>query len=79
MFRGYDSGVVLREDIIERVKYLQAEIDTLQNSIDKLKQKATASEERIRRLKRELGLIDSPEMGPEFPRGEVKERFRKAN
>jgi len=37
MFRGYDSGEVLREDIIERVKYLQAEITTLQNSIDKLK------------------------------------------
>ena len=55
MIRGYDSGRVLREDIIERVKYLQAEIDTLQNSIDKLKHKATASEERIQRLKKELG------------------------
>ena len=58
MIRGYDSGVVLREDIIERVKYLQGEIDTLQNSIDRLKQKATAREGRIQRLKRELGFID---------------------
>ncbi len=58
MFRGYDSGVVLREDIIERVKYLEAEIDTLQNSIDKLKQNAAAREGRIQRLKRELGFTD---------------------
>jgi len=58
MIRGYDSGVVLREDIIERVKYLEAEIDTLQNSIDTLKQKATAREGRIQRLKRELGITD---------------------
>ena len=75
MFRGYDSGVVLREDIIERVMYLEAEITTLQNSIDKLKQKAAASEGRIQRLKRELGFTDSPEIGPEFPRSEVKEGF----
>jgi len=54
MFRGYDSGVVLREDIIERVKYLEAAIDTLQNSIDKLKQKAVAREKRIERLKKEV-------------------------
>jgi len=26
MLRGYDSGVVLREDIIERVKHLRDEI-----------------------------------------------------
>jgi len=58
MIRGYDSGRVLREDIIERVKYLEAEIATLQNSIDKLKQKATAREGRIQRLKRELGFTD---------------------
>jgi len=29
MFRGYDSGQVLREDIIERVKYLRDEITAL--------------------------------------------------
>ncbi len=64
MFRGYDSGVVLREDIIERVKYLRGEIDTLQNSIDKLKQKAAAREGRIQRLKEELGFTY-----PSKPRG----------
>ena len=60
MIRAYDSGVVLREDIIERVKYLRDEITTLQNSIDKLKQKAAASEERIQRIKKELGFTYPP-------------------
>ena len=51
MFRGYDSGVVLREDIIERVKYLQ-------DSIERLEKEAAAKEERIQRLKKELGFSD---------------------
>ena len=34
MIRGYDSGVVLREDIIERVRRLYAEIEQLQKEID---------------------------------------------
>ncbi len=67
MWRGYDSGRVLREGIIERVKYLRDEITILQRSMDKLKAKATAREKRIQGLKRELGLIESPEMGSEFP------------
>ncbi len=54
MIRGYDSGVVLREDIIERVKYLRDEITTLQRSMDKLKAKAAARERRIERLKKEV-------------------------
>ncbi len=52
MFRGYDSGVVLREDIIERVKYLR-------NSIEILEKEVAVREERIQRLKRELGITDS--------------------
>ena len=51
MWRGYDSGVVLREDIIERVKYLR-------DSIEKLEKEVAAREERIQRLKKELGFID---------------------
>ncbi len=58
MIPAYDSGQILREDIIERVKYLEAEIDIFQNSIDKLKQKAAAREGRIQRLKSELGITD---------------------
>jgi prefoldin subunit 5 len=54
MFRGYDSGQVLREDIIARMKYLRGEINTLQRSMDKLKAKAAAREKRIERSKKEV-------------------------
>ena len=51
MFRGYDSGQVVREDIIERVKYLR-------DSIEKLEKEVAAREGRIQRLKKELGITD---------------------
>ena len=38
MLCGYDSGVVLREDIIERVRQGYREIEQLQNEIDELKE-----------------------------------------
>ncbi len=44
MFRGYDSGVVLREDIIERVRQYYAEIEQLQKEIDEVKERLKAKE-----------------------------------
>ncbi len=61
MFRGYDSGVVLREDIIERVKYLRDEIAASERLMERLKVEAAASEKRIQRLKKELGITDPAE------------------
>ncbi len=58
MFRGYDSGVVLREDIIERVRQGYKEIQQLQKEIDRQKQKAVAANERLERTKKWLGIID---------------------
>ena len=52
MIRGYDGGQVLREDIIERVKYLR-------DSIRKIEKEVAAREERIQRLKKELVITDS--------------------
>ena len=34
MIRGYGSGVVLREDIIERIRQYYTEIEQLQKEID---------------------------------------------
>ncbi len=34
MIRGYDSGVVLREDIIERVRQVYNEIEQLQREME---------------------------------------------
>ncbi len=58
MFRGYDSGVVLREDIIERVRQGYKEIEQWQKEIDKLKQEAVDAVERLERTKKRLGIID---------------------
>ncbi|MEE8076846.1 MAG: hypothetical protein V3T60_14620 [Candidatus Binatia bacterium] len=54
MLRGYDSGVVLQEDIIERVKHLRDEIAASEGGIDKLKKQAAVRERRIERLKKEV-------------------------
>ncbi len=43
MLRGYDSGVVLREDIIERVRRSYAEIEKLQTEIDERKERLKAT------------------------------------
>ncbi len=60
MFRGYDSEKVLREDILLRIQHLYDEISALQRSMDNLKKGAAASERRIQRLKKELGISHSP-------------------
>ena len=46
MFRGYDSGVVLREDIIERVREGYKEIKQLQREMDEIKKGLGIADER---------------------------------
>jgi len=55
MFRGYDTPTQWRHDEIIRIRRMEAEIAAMQKEIDRQKQKAAASEERIQRLKKELG------------------------
>ncbi len=55
MFRGYDTPTQWRHDEIIRIRRMEAEIAAMQEEIDRQKQKAVASEERIQRLKKELG------------------------
>ncbi len=55
MFRGYDTPTQWRHDEIIRIRRMEAEIAAMQKEIDRQKQKAVASEERIQRLKKELG------------------------
>ena len=58
MFCRYDSGVVLREDLLERVREVYKEIAKLQKDIERQKQKAVAAMERLERTKKWLGIID---------------------
>ncbi len=39
MFRGYDSGVVLREDLLEWIRQDYKEIAEIQKSIDEIKKR----------------------------------------
>ncbi|MCH8055737.1 MAG: hypothetical protein IH857_06265 [Deltaproteobacteria bacterium] len=58
MIRGYATSALFREDTIERIKHLNAEIADLQKSMGKTKKEVAASERRIQKLKKELGIID---------------------
>ncbi len=58
MIRGYDTSVLFRQDTIERIMHLNAEIAALQKSMGKTKKEVAASEKRIQKLKKELGIID---------------------
>ena len=58
MIRGYDTSALFREDTIERIKHLNAEIAELQKSMEKTEKEVAASEKRIQKLKKELDIID---------------------
>jgi len=58
MWRGYDSGRVLREDILLRIRHVEAEIAAMQKEIDRQKEKAVAAMEQLERTKKWLGITD---------------------
>ncbi len=58
MIRIYDTNALWRHDEILRIKHLEAEIDALQEEIDRQKLKAVAAMERLERTKKWLGIID---------------------
>ncbi len=52
MIRGYDTSQLFREDTIERIKHLNAEIAELQKEMERLEEETAVSERRIQRLKK---------------------------
>ncbi len=46
--RGYDTSALFREDCLDRIRILQAEIDTSMNEMEQLKKEHAATEERLR-------------------------------
>ncbi len=57
MIRVYDTNALWRHDEILRIRHLEAEIADMQKEIDRQKEKAADSEERIFQLKSELGMM----------------------
>ncbi len=56
--RGYDTSALFREDCLERIKHLQAEVDADMKKIKQMEKEYAATEERLRKLKKEFGFID---------------------
>ena len=51
--RGYDSSPLFREDSLLRIQNLQMEVDADMKKIKQMENEYAASEERIKKLKRE--------------------------
>ena len=58
MIRGYDSSALYREDTLERIRHLNAEIAEMQKEMERREEETAVSERRIQKLKKELGIID---------------------
>jgi len=56
--RGYDTSQLFREDCLERIKHLQAEVDADMKKIKQMDKEYAATEEHLRKLKKEFGFID---------------------
>ncbi len=58
MIRIYDTNALWRHDEILRIRHLEAEIAARQEEIDKQRQVAVASERRLQKLMKEMGITD---------------------
>ncbi len=56
--RGYDTSALFREDCLERIKHLQAELDADMKEMEQGEKELLAIEERLKRMKKEMGWID---------------------
>jgi len=56
--RGFDTSALFREDCLERNRHLQAEIDADMRELARMKKEHAATEERLRKLKKELRWIE---------------------
>ena len=60
MIRGYDTSALFREDTLERIRHLEAEIAELQKEMEEREKEAAVIERRIQKLKREMGVTNPP-------------------
>jgi len=63
MIRVYDTNALWRHDEILRIRHLEAEIADMQKEIDRQKQEAVASNDRLERLMKEMGITNPPKTG----------------
>ncbi len=58
MIRGYDTSALFREDCLERIRQLQLKVEADMKELARMKKEHAATEERLRKLKKEFGWID---------------------
>jgi len=58
LIRGYDTSQLFREDCLERIRHLQAEVDADLKELARMKKENDAAEEQLRQRKKEFGWID---------------------
>ncbi len=63
MLRIYDTNALWQHDEIIRIRDLEAEIAARQEEIERQKEKAVASERRLQKLLKEMGITDPLKTG----------------
>ena len=56
--RGYDSSPLFREDCLDRIRHLQLEVNADMRELARMRREYAATEERLTRMKKELGFND---------------------
>ncbi len=56
--RGSDTGALFREDCLLRIQHLQMEVEADLKELARMKKEHAATEERLKRMKKERGWID---------------------
>ncbi len=56
--RGYDTSALFREDCLLRIQHLQMEVDADLKELARMRREHAATEERLKRMKKERGWID---------------------
>ncbi len=65
--RGYDTGALFRHDCLLHIQHLQMELDADLKELAQLKKEHAATEERLKRMKKERGFMESPQIGRRRP------------
>ncbi len=58
MIRVYDTNALWRHDEILRIRHMEAEIAAMHKDIERQGQEAVAAVERLKRLMKEMGIIN---------------------
>ncbi len=58
IIRGHDTSALFREDCLERIRQLQLQVNADMQELARMRQAHAATEEHLRKLKKEFGWID---------------------